>query len=458
VARYVTASIAALGGLATLVPVTLAQTPGNGLGPVTRAFFESTLDASDNYNLSTDPVGNSLIWTNTLGVGLVQETDTDLFTIDAQGSYRASSLPSTDDVNGFDDPRLALLFNREIGEDFLTFSAAFRRVDLDFFDPLRNISPDGTFDNSTDGTRESANIALGARFNDDGPIVFAVDGLYNNVRFTDTDDPDNNDRVIAEIGAEVGFRLSPMLTATLGADYGQRVYEKDTLNDRYRTTVDVGFDALVNQRMTAFARIGYSEVDVEGDGTSSQENGIVGALGFSAEMQDGEVRGEASSELNEFGTRNRITVGRLLLLRTGSFDVNIGATNSDVTDVRPIGDLRYVRNLPRSQIVANFRQNATINDQSENALVSYLDLGFRRELTRLSSFNVGVEAGLTRYEDSDRVDSRRGGATASYGHALTRDWGLDVGYRYQWREDENEQDAQSNSVFLTLRRDWQALR
>ncbi len=456
--RYASACVAALGGLAALAPASPAQTVDGGAGSVTTAFFESTLEGDTNYNLIEDSLGNALIWTNTIGAGLEQRTETDTFLIDVQGSYRYGNLPSRSDLNTFDDPRLDVLFSRELGEDYVVFTAALRRVSLDFFNPLRNVGPDGNFDNSTNGERESANVTFDMRINDDGPVIFALDGLYNVVRFTDTDDPDNNDRNIAAIGTELGFRVNPLLTATLGAQYEERVYENDSLDDRYRTTVDAGFDALINQRMTGYFRIGYSEVDVRGDGTDRQENGLVGRIGFSAEMQDGVVRADASSELNEFGTRNRITAGRLIVFPSAQLDFNLGATNSGVTNTRPIGYIAYRRLLPRATLDARLQQQAAINDDSQNTLVTLLNLGYEREITRVSAFDFGIEAGLTRFENSDEADNRRGSVRAAYRRALTRDWDVDLGYRYQWRSTESVDNAQSNSVFLSLSREWSALR
>lgn len=446
-------------GLALVAPVTVAQTSPDATGSTVSAFFESSLEANDNYDLREDSLGNALIWTNTVGAALIQQTRTDLFAIEAQGSYRFADLPEVDDYNQFDDPRLNLRFAREGDDDLIAFSAAFRRVDEAFFDPLSDVDPDGNFDNSTDGTRESADLRFDLLLNDDGPVSLDLNALYSARRFIDSDDPDQNDRELGEIGAELGFRLTPLLTATVGAAYDFRDYTDDTLNDRQRTTVDVGLDARINPRMTGYVRIGYSEVDIEGDGTSDQDNGAVGRIGFVADTRTGDVRAEASSELTENGTRNRLSFGQLIDFRSGNtLNYSLGVTNSDETDLRPIATVEYTYRNPRSVLQARFRQDARIDDESRNVLTSLLGLEYQRSIDRLSQVSLGLDAGLTRYENDDREDSERATLTASYGRALTRDWGVDVGYRHQWRSTDTVDDAQSNSVFLTLRRDWSAPR
>lgn len=456
-ARHISALVAAAGGLAALAPSSLAQTAENN-GSVVTAFFESSLEANDNLNLRSDSLGNTLIWTNTAGAGMVLLDETDLFAMNVRGSYRFADLPAGENLNKFDDPRLNLRFNRNIGDDFLNFSASFRRVDQDFFNPLSDVDPDGSFDNSTDGTRESADVRLGASINNDGPIGFDLDGYYLVRKYTDTSDPDNNDRTIAGISGELAFRLNPILNATLGAEYDQRTYVKPSLEDRYRTTVDVGLNGYINQRATAFFRLGYSEVDKSNDDTSEQENGVVGSIGTNIDTRTGAVRAIASSELTENGIRNTVTVGQLLELPLSTLDYEIGATNSEDTPIRGTGAITYTRQGQRSALEARLRQNAAVNDEGQNILNTLAGIGYRQDINRVSSFSVNLDAGLTRYEDGNRSDTERANFTASYNHALTRDWGFNAGYTHRWRSEDAEDDAQSNAVFFNLRRDWQALR
>lgn len=450
--------LALLTGSVALGQQSLANQPS----AKTTARFLSTLELDDNYDLRKDSLGNALLWTNTLGASLTDNTRTDRLFLDAQGSYRFSDLPSIGTSSTFDDPRLRLDYLREIDDNVLNFSANYRRVDNNFFDPLGDINPDGSFDDeSGDATRETFGFQAGILINDDGPVSFEFDANYRERNYYDTDSNDDLSDQKRYFGrTEVGFRVNRLVRLTVGTSYTFRDSESDTGTDREIRRVDTGMDLDINERLTAKFRIGYTEAEKErnSDGSKTKEEGYVGDISFIAEMPNGEVRGGIGTDIDENGSRSTATIGRLITFANSELDADIGVSASDTTDLRPVGEIAYRYTLPSSEFSFGLRQFATVDEDSRDVVNTNLNLSYFHRLTPVSSFNISILGGLTRYENSDREDTERVTALASYNHALTEDWSADIGIKHRTRSSQDDSFASSNSIALTLRRDWQALK
>lgn len=445
-------------GASTLVLTGLAIAQGTGERSLSTAFFETRLEVNDNFDLRDDSLGTATIWTNTFGAAVQEATQTDLFRFSAQGSLRYADLPVVGDETVADDPRLALLFRREVDDNRIAFDASYRRVDLDFFDPLDAVNLDGTIDSDEGGgTREDLRANLAVALNQDGPLSFSLTAQVQEQNITGSDDPDNDDQFTAIGRTQFGFRLSPILQATLGASYDVR--DSETGNDRERSSVDVGLNGRVNPRLTTTASIGLSEVETtEPDGTEDRETGVIGNVGFAADVQDGTLSAEFGTTLDENGERYRFSIGRTLERPALQIDADIGVSTSEETQLRPVGNIAFLQALPRGTFAGSLSQLATTDEDGDNILVTNAQLTYRRNLTTLSSLDLSLRAGITRLDDDDGSDEDRANFTVRYNRALTRDWGLNAGYTHVIDQNQGEGYTNSNAVFLTLRRDWEALR
>lgn len=452
----------ACGGLCvSLATLAVAQTAPGGKSARTTARIVSDLEANDNYDLSPDSLGNALVWTTTLGASFNSRTPVDTFFIDGQGSARVSDLPSIGTEFLLDDPRLTVRYSRAVDDSSLFLNFAARRVDLDFFDPLSDLNPDGTFDDSRNGgTMQTFRANFGGSINQNGPVSLEYDGLLFSREYSDTTGigDDNNDLQQGVINAEVGFELSPILRAVVGGGYYRQIVDDRPNTDRTRKTLDAGFDGDINQRQKITFRLGYSEEVTDRNSGSETVTGTVGQLGFVTTVPTGEIRAGLGSRLDENGTRTDLGVGRLLLWRSGSLDANLGVSTSDQTGYRVIGDITYSHALPRGRIRATLRQNTTVDDQGNNIVVTNGALSYNHLVSNLSSIDLDLGGGLTRYEDSARIDSERIVASAQYTRVLTRDWSTFVGYRHRYAEDNSEGPAHSNSIFVGVRRDFTSIR
>lgn len=449
--------LALLSGTVALGQQSLSNQPS----AKTTARFISTLELDDNYDLRSDSLGNALLWTNTVGASLTDNTRTDKLFLDAQGSYRFSDLPTIGQSSTFDDPRLALDYVREIDDNLLEFSANYRRVDNNFFDPLGDINPDGSFDDgSGDAIRETFGFRAGVLINDDGPVSFEFDGDYRERNYYENESADLSDEQRYYGRTELGFRINRLVRLTIGTSYTFRDTESESGTDREIRRVDTGMDLQVNERLTTKIRLGYTEAERRrnSDGEKTKEEGFVGDISFVAEVPNGEVRGGLAADLDENGPRSTATIGRLITFANGELDADIGVSASDATDIRPVGGISYRHILPASEFNFGLNQYATVDDESRDVVNTNMNLSYFHRLTPVSSFNVSVLGGLTRYENSEREDTERVTAVASYNHALTKDWSADIGIKHRTYSSQDDSFASSNSIALTLRRDWEALK
>ncbi|QDY69768.1 outer membrane beta-barrel protein [Qingshengfaniella alkalisoli] len=424
------------------------------------AYISSSIEANDNYDLREDSAGDALIWNNSLGAALFSRTRTDLLDFRVDGTLRASDLPVQGQEAEFDDPRLRFNFSRNVDDNAIDANLFYRRVDVDFFDPLSSIDDDGNFDDTQgDGYREELRAGAGVALNSDGPLSFALNGNTRRVNYVDTTDPDLSDYTSGALNTEFGFRLNPIFTATLGGGYSQREYDDPSKTDRESATADLGFNATINPTLRAQFRLGYSQVDSTANGNDSTEEGLVGSLNLQREVKNGTIRLGFTSDLDENGTRNRVFVGRDVTFRNGaSFDSWIGASANDTTDIEPVGAISYTHTLPLSEVTLGLNQNATVDDESRNVLNTSLFASYSRVLTKVSSVGLDVSAGRTIYENSDQDTKERLSISTSYSHSLTREWDITGGYRYKFRDSGDDDDAQSNALFLTLTRSFESSR
>ena len=104
------------------------------------------------------------------------------------------------------------------------------------------------------------------------------------------------------------------------------------------------------------------------------------------------------------------------------------------------------------------RQFATVDDNGNDTLNTYLNASVTHNITPVSAVSLILDAGAVRYENDLQNDYNRANFTAVYSHSLTSDWDLNFGYRGRLRDTENTQNAESNAVFVGLQRDFASIR
>lgn len=460
--RYLPGLAVGGGGIGlVLLGVTAYPAYSQQSGTLTTATIITGLEWNDNYNLDVNSPGSVYIWDTVLAAGIERRTTAEYFRADAQGTIRASGQQLNGENVQADNPILSFAYDRTVDDSALNFGARYQRADLDFFDPLADIDPNGNFANTSGpGTRESIRANFGLDLNTQGPVSLNLLGNIFQVNYFDTDNTTQNanDQVNGSVLADVGFELTPTLQALVGGAYNQQQFRNATDTERRTTSADVGMVAQLNQRLDTTLRLGYSEVVTDRTTGVDTQEGVVGSWNIVATQQNGQIGANVSATLDENGERYNAGVFKSINWVNASLDAAIGATSSQNTEVRPTANIAYAYDLPRTTLTFAFRQFATVDDNGDDTLNSYLNAGVRHSITPVSALSLILGAGLVRYENTLRQDYNRANFTAIYTYSLTQDWALDVGYRGRLKDNQGAGDAESNAVFVGLQRDFASIR
>lgn len=424
--------------------------------------FRSEALFDDNIDLSENTGGDARAWINTFGIGQRAGTRVSDFTMDLSGHVRLQDIPNQEDTWRFDDPRVDLTYNREVGDDALRFSAGAREVDIAFLDALENAGGlnELEFDDLRgEGSRRNLYARLSGVINEDAPFSFAYRLGAAQRRYYDlVDQNDLNDRDEFNAAASMLFDVTRTMRAALELGYDYRDTDDAPQTLRRRSTVATGLNIAIDEVTALNLRIGYSHVDTERqalDRTDTEE-GVVGSIGLARELPNGAVSLNYSSNIDENGQRDRLRIGRTYERGTTSYGGTLGVTASEFTnDVRPIGSLFINHEMPRSLIAASLSQDASTDDQGFDSIFTRLSLTYEQDLLSDLSFVLNLQAGRRFREISENRETRRLNVTASMRKALTDEWDFDIGYRHRYREANNGDEANSNAIFASIVRDLQ---
>ena len=114
-----------------------------------------------------------------------------------------------------------------------------------------------------------------------------------------------------------------------------------------------------------------------------------------------------------------------------------------------------MHNLSTSQITASLRRRVGTSNQNVETRETVARLGYDYFINSLSGLSFGVN--YAEQEDTGIGPSNRRRRTdfdVSYTRALTKDWNMTVGYQHRLRNDAGPGSSDSNSVSLTLGRQF----
>lgn len=426
---------------------------------VTTARIATELEFDDNYDLRDDSAGDAVLWNTTIGAGLRANTPVDTLAFDASGVLRIADLPGLGTDTSADNPILTLSYDRAVDDSAVGFFVRGQRADIDFFDPLSDLDEDGNFDDTTGGgTRNSLRLGADFTLNTDGPISLTGFGRLSDISYEDTTDPDLEDRRDASLGAEVGFRLSPILRLTTGASVGREEVDDANETERNRWRGDVGLVGELNQRTTLTARIGYSRVETDRLSGNETEEGVVGDVQLVFDERRGQSSIGFSTDLDENGARYTLSYGKSVDWDNAELSATLGVSTNADTDARAVGSIDYQLTGRDTQLTLGLRQNATTDEDGRNVLNTTGLVRVQRLLTRTSSVGLTVQGGLQRIDDDTDETTERLNVTAQYDHSLTEDWSANLGYRYRYSSNTSNEEAVSNAVFVGLQRTFSASR
>lgn len=421
--------------------------------------IEQRLEVTDNVALEIPSEGTTTEAITRLSFGLVSETAFQSLTIGLAGDLRYADEPDEGTTSEFASPRATLTYTREAANAALSVDASYvqerlDRVDItDIEDPDDPIDPGDIDDLQGGGTRSSYTFGGTLDLNTARPLGFSLRARKSGVDYTDTTDPDLNDTETTEVGATAFFRYSPVSTARI--EYDKTRFTEDDADDTTRDTSQLTFGLLyeVSPSLTLDAALGYAEIESDESGVIETETGPTALLNLTQEMRNGSAEAEFLATTDEFGTRTTLSFQRNLELRDGAFSASFGVTQGEDEDPALIGALDWRRQLRDGAVTARLSRTVVSTEDETESATTLLSMGYSKDINAISGIGLELAYAVIDEDGANRVE--RGDISATYRRALTEDWDMNLGARYQTRREANVGTADSPSVFFSLSRTFE---
>ncbi len=450
----------ALSGAIAIVAGTGPATGQDALdvGGTTLTFgISSRLEVNDNFTLDPVSAGTATILDTRLSFGLLKQTEVDTLSLLLDGVFRVANLPTGSDA-GFDDPGLVFGYIREGANSRFTADAEWSRANLDFLDPFEiDDILDPTDLTVATGNREVRRARLTFETGIDAPLGFLVDIGTEKETYSDTVDPDFYDQNTNDAAVTARLRFSPVIEGRVRVFQEDFTAEDTSRTDRRTRELTFGVTYAMSQIDTLDVTLGRAEVreTLRAVPSTTTDTGTIGSVGLTRELANGSAGILFDRTFSVNGNRNTVTVSRALDLPTGQLAASIGATRGEVGGTEIVASLDYTQDLARGQITARLERGVDTSTDGDDILSTQAALGYSMEITPVSAVAFGVNYAATDNAGAGGVEEiDRTGFNATYTRSLTEDWNLSAGYEHLRRNSDVDGKAQSNTVFLTLERDF----
>lgn len=444
--------------LASLAPA-LAQTRDGEGGLHYTLGISERLEAGSNLALENPPEGDTLAAITRLDFGMTSATRTQTLSFAASGALRLADEEDGERVSEFDEPRLRLGYDRVAANARLSFKLDLsrRRVDTlrsleDFIDPDTGEVdiPSDLGDLEGSGERESYRMNARLDLGTAGPLGLILDAEARGIDYSQTDDPDLEPSRRVSAGAALRLGFSPTTEGRIALRRTE--YRADDDEDTHRDTneVDLGLSHALSPRTDLSAGIGYSTVDTEKFGDTTRDEGLTARLGVDIDLKNGGFDALLDSAVEDGGTRLTFSAGRQMTLPDGALTARLGVTSLDGGDSALIGGLTWQRNTRDGGLRFSLDRSVRTDDTDSETTVTAATLGYTMAINAVAGIDLRASYALIDETDSAEVERSSFGAT--YRRDLTADWGMNLGFSYTLRDREDEEQVDSQQVFLSLNR------
>lgn len=432
----------------------LAQQTQERVPPGMTATLDITqrLEYSDNPDLEVDK-DSDLFGRTQLAFGLESETSVEVFGLSLGTDIEEGrdDRSSVDVTNSF----FTLGYDRDVRQSRVGVALRYRESDVSSTFLAEDFDTDGRIIDQSDGTRQSYGISLTGAVGVEAPVgaEFSLD--YDELTYSDTDDPDLTDRSTFDFEGRINFRLDPRITARLTAKYIDFDAQGNGTS-RETTGFGSGVSLDISPLLTADVDLSYDSIERSGNETGT-DDGFSASAGLTRTLTNGTLgftlRSEVSS--NADGRRNYVSLDRALdLSPRAALSYELGGTRSETSSFEPLVNVDYAYDLPSSRITFGLAQRVNTDRDNEEQINTTLNAGYEYQINSLSSLGATLSLFDRNEIGPDAVDGRRVNVSLSYQHALTRDWGLVGGVSHILSTSDDEADRSSNTIFVGLQRNF----
>ena len=414
--------------------------------------FSQGLSVSDNANLVASPSDTDITSQTGLTFGLTSETRTQQFSLSV-GTILEGDLGSNSAGDDFEftSDTVDLNYTRLGATSRLTFGALYQRREIDDLEYELDFDPDTLVIDG--GSRERTRLSVGVETGIGTPLNLKLDVASDQSTYTDTVDPDLTDTESVSVDALARFRLSPTLTARALAGTKDTKDDDAVQTNRDSRYLGFGIEGDATASLSYSADVIYDRTETTTNApSSSTEDGIGLTLAMTQERASGSIGGTLSSRVDDSGRRTSASVTRSMELPTGDMSFSLGLVDQEGASIRPTVALSVSRDLPSGALSAQLSQTPRTDDGAAY-LNTTLSVNYAQTINDVSQWSAGL-----RYVDTNALgfsdDASRTTATLTYRRDLTEDWGLRTGYEHIIAESDGDPNRKSNTVFMSIERDF----
>lgn len=358
------------------------------------------------------------------------------------------------DKSTFDtaNPFVQLFYDRNTRNATLSAFTIYREADVESDIDEDDFDFDSDIITQQGGTRNTRSFGLSGEVGRNAPISGSWSWDYDEITFSDTNDPDLTDQSRYALAGQVNVPLTPRVTANLRASYSDFDAQGDGTN-RETTQVGAGVELTVSPVLTANFGLGYDRIERSGDETGT-DDGLAAQAGLVHALPNGEWRFgfETDVETNEDGRRSNLSVGRTVQLPRSFLDVSFGLSGADIVGTDPLLNLDYGYSLPTAQVSLGVSQGVSTDSDNNERINTRVRAGYNKEINARSQLGLSFSLFDVNQLSDGEDDSRRIDMSLSYNYALTRDWGIVSGISYRTVAEDGSEDRDGSTIFIGLRR------
>jgi hypothetical protein len=441
--------------------------------------FTQGFSADSNRDLVPGSSGRSLVSNTNLSFGLRSETRTQQLRLESAAGVRFFDIRGERRNVRFSDPEVTGSYRWDGARAGVVLNGRYAREDLRFLRTLADfvelvpvldqdglpvlddegapmledviILPEDPDDLIGRGTRTLTSLSARFDFGRDGPIGTTLTVDHRALRYSGGATDADNTRT--SLGLETRLRVSPVTTGQVRLAFSRFEAEDAIRLQRDRIGLRLGLQHEVSEVLEISGGVGPSRVVSRNrvDGTREVRSGIDGDLSATYSLRNGTIGLRLSAVTDESGARRGISLNRSLELPRGSLSGSIGMTRAADGERLTTARLNYRHVLARGSLSLQLIRDFGVDERDETTAFTGLTAGYEHTINRVSS--LGLNA---RYLSRDAGDEAS--LVATYRQALTPDWNLNLGYRYDLSERSflgiGTRRASNHGLFLNLSRSF----
>ena len=415
----------------------------------------STLSTTDNKFLAYDDADKKQTteWTNTLSFGLTRQTQTSEFNLSASTDAQVATGDVETSGIEFGNHNLALSYGHETATGGIDLYSRYVQADLVGLESLIDEDTGEVFTEEDPGTKNTFSNGFSFRHGVGTPFETSLNLSQTSVRYEDTISASYYDRDAWSAVAAATMIVSPVTSLTSKLSYASLEIqdENDTERETYHASLAV--DYAMSPIWSSTLSVGYGAIDQTGAASLEDQHGFEYGLDVRRDLPRGHVALGYDRRIANLGARDEIFLSGELNGSDVTLAYKVGWSALEDDDSDLVADVDFVKDLPRGQIALGAAQSFGTDSDGYNNQTSRVSADWNHRVNSLSSFGVSASYSAVDYDNPTSTDTQLRSITARYNRDLTEDWALVGGVRYRHETDDDDGDAKSHTLFLTVSRD-----